>query len=108
VSRRGVPRPHLGPRAGEQAETAATVAPRKPSIHQWLAVAITTNVTSGEYAYHSACAQRRCVSWAIVTPSISENATCIDGIAANGLNSTPAEPVSASTPVNAATESRKP
>ena len=45
---------------------------------------------------------------AIVTPSISEKATCIDGIAANGLNSTPVEPVSWSTPVNACTESVKP
>ena len=41
-------------------------------------------------------------------PSISENATCIDGIAANGLKSTSVDPVSWSTPVNAWTESVNP
>ena len=46
--------------------------------------------------------------WAIVAPSISAKATCIDGIAANGLKSRSAEPESAFTPVKAATESVKP
>ena len=38
---------------------------------------------------------------------MSANATCIEGTAANGLNSAPAGPLG-STPVNSATESENP
>ena len=90
------------------AATAATTAPRKPSSHQWLAVTTTTKETTGAYAHHRTCAQRRRAMRAIVTPSMSANATCIEGIAAYGLKSTSADPESGCTPVNAATESEKP
>ena len=67
------------------AETAATAAPVAASNHQWFAVATTTNVTSTGYAYQSAFTAVRRAMAAIGTPSISANATCIDGTAANGL-----------------------
>ena len=56
-----------------------------PSNHQWFAVATTTNVTSSGYSSQSVLSQRRRARFAIGSPSIKENATCIEGTAANGL-----------------------
>src|SRR3954470_13963028 len=84
---------------------AAVRAPVAASIHQWLAVATTPQVTSSGYNRHSTAAQRRLTSAAIVKPIMSAKQTCIDGIAAYGLTSTE---LSACTPVKSATESTNP
>src|SRR5262249_56053676 len=69
-------------------------------------VGMTTNVTTGGYAHHSAFTQPWRAIRIIGTLSISAKHTCIDGTAANGLNSAPTE--DSEMPVKSATVSANP
>src|ERR1700748_1125168 len=88
------------------AETAATHAPVKASKTQWLPVAIPTNVSSGPYQIHIACAQPWRAIRTMGIDSISAKQTCIEGTAAYGLKSASTD--AAETPVKFATLSVKP
>jgi hypothetical protein len=57
-------------------------------------VTTTTASINGGYAHPNARSQRRSPSTAKVAPAISAKATCPDGMAANGLWTSCAEPAS--------------
>src|SRR5215207_5200326 len=67
------------------AETAATSAPSAASSQKWLAVTITTKVTTSGYIPQSIFTTRRLTRKIAGMAIISANATCMLGTAANGL-----------------------
>src|SRR5581483_8156119 len=69
------------------AESAAVTAPSTASSRKWLAVTTITKVISNGYSNQKTRATRQRTRRARGHPIISANATCIEGMAANGLNS---------------------